>query len=66
MDDNFNSKSIGAFTIENFCEAFSISRTLYFQLRKDGIGPEEMKLRRRKAISYAAALRWAKDREKDE
>jgi hypothetical protein len=48
------------YSIEGFCEAHDISRAHYFNLRKAGKGPDEIKLGRRKLITLGAAARWRK------
>lgn len=52
-----------AFTIEGFCEAHSISTAMYFKLKAQGLGPDEMEVGRRRPISREAAARWRKQRE---
>jgi predicted DNA-binding transcriptional regulator AlpA len=50
-------------TVPEFCEAFRISVPFYYKLRRDGLGPREMKLGTRTVISTAAADAWRIDRE---
>jgi hypothetical protein len=52
-----------AFTIAEFCRAHRMSQTSYFELKKNGLGPDEMAAGRRRIISYEAAARWRKARE---
>jgi hypothetical protein len=52
-----------AFTIAEFCRAHRMSETHYFALKKEGLGPDEMGVGRRRIISFEAATRWRKARE---
>jgi hypothetical protein len=52
-----------AFTVSEFCEAHRISETTYYELKKNGLGPDEMVAGRRRIISFEAAARWRKARE---
>ena len=52
-----------AYSIPEFCEQNSISRSFYFVLRKDGRGPREMSVGRRKLVSREAAADWRRERE---
>ena len=52
-----------AFTVAEFCTAHGISRSLYYELKRAGLGPVEMRLRNRRAISVEAAAAWRKARE---
>jgi hypothetical protein len=52
-----------AMTVEEFCEAFRISKGFYYSLRNQGLGPREMKLGARTLISMAAANEWVVARE---
>ena len=48
-----------SYTIPEFCRRNSISVTFYYQLRREGRGPDEMRLaRKRVLISKEAALAW--------
>ncbi len=47
-----------AYTIAGFCRAHGISRTTYYQLKRAGDGPTEMKVRGRVLISHEAARAW--------
>ena len=51
------------FTIEEFCRAHRISRSLYFRMKWDGYGPREMKVGRRVLVSKEAAADWRRERE---
>jgi predicted DNA-binding transcriptional regulator AlpA len=50
-------------TVEEFCEAFRISKPFFYSLRKQGLGPREMKLGARTIISMVAADEWRIARE---
>jgi hypothetical protein len=49
-----------AFSIPEFCETHGISEGFYFQLQKEGKGPETMHVGARRLISAEAAARWRK------
>jgi len=52
-----------AFTVEEFCRAHRISSATYYEMKKAGLGPDEMEVGRRRIISIEAAARWRKARE---
>ncbi|HVI66746.1 MAG TPA: hypothetical protein VM910_29850 [Bradyrhizobium sp.] len=52
-----------AFTVTEFCQAHRISETTYYELKKLGLGPDEMEIGRKRIISIEAAARWRKARE---
>jgi hypothetical protein len=52
-----------AFTVREFCEAHRISQAKYYQMKKEGWGPVEMEVGRRRLISYEAASVWRRERE---
>ena len=52
-----------AFSIQEFCDAHRISRSRYFELKKLGLTPVEMKVGHRCLISFEAAARWRAERE---
>jgi hypothetical protein len=52
-----------ALTIAQFCKAHGLSQSMYFKLREQGRGPQEMSYGRRRAISLEAAERWRRGRE---
>ena len=45
-------------SISDFCRAHGISRSHYFNLKKDGRGPREMRVGTRVLISREAAADW--------
>jgi predicted DNA-binding transcriptional regulator AlpA len=47
-----------AYTIPEFCDAYSISRSKFYEMRKAGSGPQIMKVGRRTLISVEAATAW--------
>jgi hypothetical protein len=55
--------TFGTYTISSFCAAHGLSPAMYFKLRSQGLGPDEMEIGRRKAISVEAAGRWRRKRE---
>jgi hypothetical protein len=52
-----------AFTVPEFCEAHRISQAKYYEMKKEGWGPAEMSVGRRRLISYEAASVWRRERE---
>jgi len=52
-----------AFTVPEFCEAHRISQAKYYEMKKEGWGPVEMEVGRRRLISYEAASVWRRARE---
>jgi hypothetical protein len=54
----------GAFTIDEFCRAFRISRSMFYKLRKNGQAPVVMDAGK-PLISYAAAAAWRRARESE-
>jgi hypothetical protein len=52
-----------AFTVPEFCDAHRISQAKYYQMKKQGWGPVEMQVGRRRLISYEAASVWRRERE---
>ena len=50
-------------TVQEFCEAFRISKAFFYSLRTRGLGPREMKLGARTLISQTAANEWIIARE---
>jgi hypothetical protein len=55
--------SRAAFTVPEFCEAHRISQAKYYEMKKEGWGPVEMEVGRRRLISYEAASVWRRERE---
>ncbi len=52
-------KDKAAFTIGDFCEAHGISRTAYYEMKHQGIGPREMRIGSSGVrISIEAAAEW--------
>ena len=51
-------------TIETFCESERISRSAYFDMRRQGWGPDEMRIGRLIRISPEAKARWRRQRER--
>jgi hypothetical protein len=52
-----------AFTIGEFCQAHRISPSTYFQLKREGQGPVEMAIGRRRLVSRESARKWRRARE---
>jgi hypothetical protein len=53
----------GALTIKEFCALHRLSEAMYFKLKGQGLGPAEMAIGRRVAISDEAARDWRRARE---
>jgi hypothetical protein len=51
-----------AYSIDEFAAAHGLSAAMYFKLRSQGLGPEEMHVGRRRLISFEAAARWRAER----
>jgi len=47
-----------AFTVDEFAEAFRLSRATVYNMWRDGAGPAKMRVRGRVLISRAAAEKW--------
>jgi hypothetical protein len=54
-----------AYSIEEFCKTHGVSRGTYYNLRKAGLAPTEMRVFSRRMISVEAAARWRAERETD-
>src|SRR5262245_27376152 len=52
-----------AFTVPEFCAAHRISVAKYYQIKKEGWGPVEMVVGRRRVIAVESAERWRRERE---
>jgi hypothetical protein len=52
-----------ALSIPEFCESFGISEAFYFKLKRQGLGPVEMKVGQRILISLEATAAWRAQRE---
>lgn len=51
-------KPKGAESVNEFCKSNGISRGLFYELLKKGLGPKIMKLGRRTLISVEEAQKW--------
>lgn len=47
-----------AFSVDEFCSAFRISRASFYNLLKAGRGPRTFKVGQRTLVSVAAASEW--------
>jgi hypothetical protein len=57
------SRSLAAYSIDAFCETHSISRSMYYQLVKQGIGPRVTNLGSQKRVIFIEdAARWRAER----
>ena len=55
---------VAAYSITEFCQAHRLSESMYFKLRNQGLGPDEMSVGSRRIISFEAAERWRRERER--
>jgi len=53
-----NSEVSETFSINSFCEAYGISRALFYKLQNEGRAPKTFNLGRRVMISKDAARAW--------
>jgi predicted DNA-binding transcriptional regulator AlpA len=51
------------FNITSFCLAHGISESFFYELRKQGLGPRELKLGSRVFITHESASEWRAQRE---
>ena len=56
--EEFRSIDPPTYTVPQFCGVHNISRAFFYQLRKNGSGPQVLKLGRRTLISGEAAAEW--------
>jgi hypothetical protein len=49
-------------TIDEFCETEKISRSLYYAMKRDGTGPDELHAGNRRLITPEARRRWRRRR----
>jgi hypothetical protein len=52
----------GSMSIDTFCKRNELSRSFFYKLRRDGIGPVEIHLGSIIRISYLAEAAWLKKR----
>lgn len=62
MADEENNKP-GAISVAEFCRRFSISRSHFYVLQKQGRGPRVFKIGSRTLISNAAGADWVRELE---
>jgi hypothetical protein len=56
--------AMAAYSIKQFCAAHGISERYYYKMKREGIGPREMLVgRKRRLISLEAAAEWRRVRE---
>jgi hypothetical protein len=48
----------GAYTLQQFCERYHVSRRSLYNLRRAGDGPAEFRIGARVLITYRAAAEW--------
>ena len=54
---------VDALTVEEFCRRHNISRTSFYELLKDGLGPRCLRIGSRRLISREAAADWRRQME---
>jgi len=52
-----------AYSVREFCEAYGISKAMYYKLKADHLNPREMRIGSRVRISLEAAQAWNRARE---
>jgi predicted DNA-binding transcriptional regulator AlpA len=52
-----------ALTIAQFCQTHSISRNLFYNLKKQGLAPKMIAVGKRRLISIEAAAEWRRTME---
>jgi predicted DNA-binding transcriptional regulator AlpA len=52
-----------ALSVRQFCDAFGLSEAMFYKIKKQGLGPREMKVGARTLISLEAASAWRIERE---
>ena len=52
-----------AMTIQEFCDSFRFTEGFYYKLKKQGLGPREMKVGTRTLISVESAIEWGREHE---
>jgi len=55
-----------AFTVDEFAEAYRVSRATVYNMWRDGTGPRKMRVRGRVLISRDAAEKWRAEVERAE
>jgi hypothetical protein len=63
MYDTAQPRPLAAFTISQFCRAHGISVPSYYELKKHGFGPAEMRMGSLIRISIESAAAWRRARE---
>jgi hypothetical protein len=57
-DEKLTPPAGGSMSIETFCQRNEISRSFYYKMKKDGVGPVEMRYGEAVRISYKAEAEW--------
>lgn len=63
VNEKVNKVEPDVYDIPSFCERHRIGKSHYFNMRRDGLGPREMRVGGRVLISKEAAADWRKARE---
>jgi hypothetical protein len=63
MDRTTTEPSRAAYSVDEFCVAFRLSRALFYKLLAEGRGPAIMKVGARTLVSTAAADAWCRQLE---
>jgi excisionase family DNA binding protein len=58
-----NSKMTKAYSIDEFCKSYGISKSFFYKLKKQGKAPAIMEVGKRTLISSASAQKWEAEME---
>lgn len=51
-------EAVGAFTVNEFCDAYRISKPKFYRMVHDGTAPKSIMLNSTRRIPYSAAREW--------
>ena len=51
-------EAVGAFTVNEFCAAYKISKPKFYRMIRDGVAPKCVMLQNTRRIPYSAAREW--------
>jgi hypothetical protein len=54
---------LAAYTLAEFCKAHRLSESMYYKLKRAGLGPRECKVLSKILITHEAAAEWRAKRE---
>ena len=58
------SRKDGTYTVTQFCKSHHISRSMFYKLLQQGLGPRLMAVGRRRLVSIEAAADWRQQMER--